>query len=370
MLFLEKVLPARCFHKMWAFYIKNNSNYDKNRYQYEYVLSPKKQFMYSRGNKRQYFIFRYTAPGAGMMGVARSVLMNCEWATQNNMIPLIDFEWNCFYKKGMLDYDNIWEYVFENEGDITEICLNENNVLVGDISIGGRYCDSHIRKQLNGSKDKVFTDFGDGNWREHFKNLNYYSSKWWKLKKDVLERYETTFTRLFQKEMKILGIVLREEFSLDKKDIKGTLLEIHPRCLKVDEIIKLAKEYKEKWNCTHVFVTTYIQDSIELFKEEFGDKVLYTDRKRTKFEDFVCARKVAEKYYQMNNENPEEEFRWFHSDDRYAQITNTYDGETVIEYVEEVYGLSLCDCLLANQSTGAVAACIWNGGAYRELEII
>lgn len=367
---LEKCLPAICFHKIWAFYIKYNSSYDKYRYQCEYVLSSKRQFICSRKKQRQYFIFRYITPGAGIMGVARSVLMNCEWAEKNNMIPLIDFEWNYFYEKGMLNRDNIWEYIFENKYNITEVCSNEKNVFVGETCIGGRYCNPRIRKLVNGSKDKVFTDFGDGNWREHFKNLNYYSSKWWKLKKDVSERYKTTYARLFHKEMKILGVVLREEFSLDRKDIEGTLLEVHPHCLKVDEIIKLAKEYKEKWNCTHIFVTTYMHDSIELFKEKFGDKVLYTDRKRTKFEDFVYARQVAEKYLRMNDENPEEMFRWYHSDNRQAQIINTYDGKTVIEYVEEIYGLSLCDCLLANQSTGALAACIWNGGVYKELEII
>jgi hypothetical protein len=80
--------------------------------------------------------------------------------------------------------------------------------------------------------------------------------------------------------MKILGVFLREAFSMPENVVKGSKYEQHPHCPGVDEMIPIIKECMRSWNCTHVFVASRYQDSIEKPIKYFGDKLLYITRER------------------------------------------------------------------------------------------
>lgn len=359
-LIMKKILPEAVFQKLWAYYVKNNAKFDEGRYKYSYVLS-------SKWGKKQYFVFRYRYGRMGIIAVAKSAIMSCEWAEKHKMIPIIDYEWEYIYEENKLGLDNVWEYVFEQDKPIKQV-LKEDNVIVGYME--ENYSDPDIRKELTNSEDGLWIRFADDNWREEYKKLNYYAHKWWRFREDILDRFTQTYAKLFAPEMKILGVALREEFSLKREDVKGTVWEKHPHHLGIDEMIILVKEYMKKWNCTHVFITTIVEESIQKFQEEFGEQLLFTKRKRLdKLERYNKENmKKSDKYMSKGGK---EYYEWLKSEDECAKLTyNMANKDTVIEYTEEVYGLSLCNCLLAGKSGSSFFACVWNGGKYDELEIL
>lgn len=358
---IQKIFPAAIFQKMWAFYVKHNAKFDEKRYQYPYVLSSK------WGRKKQYFVFRYEFPQRGIIATARSVLMSCEWAEKNGMIPIVDYEWGYIYEDNKLGIDNIWESIFEPIKPIKQV-VGEDNVIVG--CINDTYSDPYIREEFTGSNDIPWIRFVDEDWRGAYKKLNHYAQKWWPFRKDILGRFTEKYNTLFRPEMRILGVALREEFSLKREDVQGTLWEKHPHHLGIEEMITLVKEYMKKWNCTHVFITTVVEESIQKFQEEFGEQLLFTKRKRLdKLKRYNKENmKISDKYMSIGGK---EYYEWLTSEDECAKTTyNMTNKDTVIEYMEEIYGLSLCNCLLAGKSGSSFFACVWNGGEYDELEIL
>lgn len=357
----QKIVPVSTFQKMWAYYVKHNAKFDENRYRYPYVLSSK------WGRKKQYFVFRYEYPQMGIVAAARSALMSCEWAEKNGMIPIVDYEWGYIYEDNKLGVENIWENIFEPIKLIEQVA-EEDNVIVGHVN--DTYSDALIREEFTGSKDIPWIRFVDNDWRESYKKLNRYAQKWWPFRKDVLKRFTEKYNMLFRPDMRILGVALREEFSLKREDVQGTLWEKHPHHLSIDEMIPLVKEYMRKWDCTHVFITTMVEESIQKFQEEFGEQCLFTKRKRLdKLEIYNKENmKINDKYMSKKGR---EYYEWLKSEDEYAKTANSITNkDTVIEYMEEIYGLSLCNCLLAGKSGSSFFACVWNGGKYDELEIL
>ena len=356
---LESILPEVWFKSLWSQYVKLNPNYAESVNYHEYFLSKKR-------SGERYCILRYPNYELGIGAVMRRALLQCEWAAHRHMIPVIDYEWNYYLGEKTIGQDNGWEYLFKPNASLEEIINNSHDKFVFVGYIGGLYIDEKTKNELGLDVGRVVVK---ENWREYYKKLNEYSKKWWHLQNDVATRYETCFSKLFRPEMKILGVALREDFSIDAKKEKLELLSKHPHHPVLDEMIQIIKEYKIRWGCTHVFVTTYFEDSIIKLKEEFGEALLYTDRRRVLFEPYhEIFRSVEEKYERTNKRR--ELVAWIKSEDEQAQIFNAFGKNTMIEYVEEIYGLSLCDCLVAGKSGGTLCACIWNGGNYQELKIL
>ena len=185
------------------------------------------------------------------------------------------------------------------------------------------------------------------------------------MRPEIKKRFETTYAKLFKPEMKILGVALREDFSLKREDIEESCLIKHPHEPNVTDMIKLIKEYKEKWNCTHIFVATMYEDSISLLEKEFGDLLIYTGRKRIDASKNSQWTKKWEKYLSA----PDELYIWA-NEERNKQFSDFFKKEFVVNYMEEMYGLSKCNCFLTAKNGGSLVACIWNGGKYEELKIL
>lgn len=353
----KKLLPEMFFQKIWAWYVFHNKKYQSSKNRMAYFLS-------SQRSRKKYCIFRYAVPNFGIMAVARNILFVCEWAEKNHLTPIIDMEWGTVFEKKLLGIDNCWEYIFKQDNSIANL-QNEKYVFVG--TINERYVCSKMCSYINGDKNDDLVHIKEKDWKEYYKKINYYSRKWWILRKDIQERFFDTYDRLFDDNMKIMGVPLREEFSICNSETKKSLSR-HPNQPNLDEIISAIRKYKEEWKCTHIFVATYMEDSIKRLQEEFGQELLYTKRRRVSFEEFQTARVQMEKYIQESDK--EKVYTGFHSDTKEAKLMNTFDKNTTIEYVEEIYGLSLCKCLLGGKSGGTIAACIWNGGKFEHIKIL
>ena len=339
---IEKMMDFMWFQSLWAWYISWNPKYDKERYRNAFFISRK------RGNKR-YCILR-CQPSWAILAVARNTLMSCEWAVNHNMIPVIDFEQGDTYRSGQLGKENFWEGIFKQEYSV-EDALQGDYVFVGKINM--IYSSNKIRKRLLNSKNGGHILIKEDNWRGYYRHLNSYAQKWWQLRDDLKDSFTNTYRSLFKPDMKTLGCFLREEFSMPENVIKGSKYEKHPHCMGVDEMIPIIKEYMEKWNCTHVFVASLYQDSIEKLKTNFGDKLLYIPRERIWLSDWI------EKWKCMRDKEDYEDY-----DETLKEKTRS------IKYIEEVYGVSECDCFLGGKASGTLVACIWNGGRFEHLKIL
>lgn len=124
----------------------------------------------------------------------------------------------------------------------------------------------------------------------------------------------------------------------------------------IQEVLTIVKEYMSKWKCNKIFLSTVYRESIEIFKHEFGDDLLYLERRRASFEDVLTQ--------------PD---GWSMSEKEICEYAASKVEDTkqiAIEYVEEVLGLSECDYLIAATSSGSIAALSLNGGKYKDIYIL
>lgn len=353
---VKKLMPEMMFLRLWAFYVAHSSKYETGRYRHAY-------FHKGKEGKEKYCILRYAAPGMGILAAARNSLLAFEWATHNGMIPVVDLEWEYCFKYDSPGRENMWEYIFEQRPSVREL-YEKKSVFVGGVD--EIFFFPAISEKILGSREENLIRFKEENWREYYRQLSFYSNKWLAFRPEIKDRFENTYAKLFGSGRKILGVALREEFSMKEKEIKGSRLTEHPHEPEISEMIRFIKEYIEKWNCTHVFVTTMFEDSINILKKEFGDRLLYTERKRKKFDEYWKWKKDADKYFC----EPDELYLRLNRGEEDVQIFSTWGRKETVEYVEEVYGISICDCLLSAKNGGSLFACIWNGGKYEHLKIL
>ena len=98
-------------------------------------------------------------------------------------------------------------------------------------------------------------------------------------------------------------------------------------------------------------------DSIEAFKKEFGEDVIFcVDRERLP---------LAEMLKQAAWDGFVDK-----SDEEINQIAMSEEKNNMTGYVQEILGLSKCDYLVAASCSGSIAALIMNGGNYEEVEFL
>ena len=353
---LERTLPYEDYIMIRSrYYWLTTSSERENKYRLPYFISRK------RNAKEKYCVFRYALPGSALFSSALGHIVSYEWAKSKGYIPIVDLEYEYDFQKGHLGKDNEWEYCFEQPVSIKDV-VQKDWVLVEQI---GR--NKTWRKEtcliINHDADDYTIHVVDKNWREYYGRLNQYVRKAWVWKQSFLDEYQQECGCKISENDCVLGIFLREEFSVDVSKLRTnkTAREIykkHPLTIGVQEIVQLVKEYMKEWGCNKVFVSTEMSDSLDLFLQEFGDCVIFVNRQRMKSNLYTNH----EKYWDMSNDEKRE------YDRKLNQTLNK--REKTIAYVKEVYGLSLCDYLIAPKSSGAAAALALNGGKYRDICIL
>lgn len=356
---LEKIIPDRIFDFIWSKYyiwsIKRNRTevsegiyYVRNK---NGVKSP------------NYCIFRF-GPMRGLFSVANQMLFYYEWAVANNYIPIADVEFEEDFRQEKFGLNNVWEYCFKQPESLKEV-FRKGNVLVSAIN-GGNVLRGTC-KAINGDPQDWSTHAQMQDYREYYARLNQLSQKVWKFKPEVRERIENTLKELFQPGMRVMGVILREEFGIDDKEMTAeqrALYKKHPKALSLEESYSLIAEYMSKWNCTHVLITTEFQESIEYFKDKLGSRVIIVERERRSFDRFKqnsaqilgeIASDSGKSYKEALNEKE-------------SHIMRERE-EFTISYVLEMAAVANCNYCMGVKCSGLIAACILNGGTFEDLYI-
>lgn len=142
---------------------------------------------------------------------------------------------------------------------------------------------------------------------------------------------------LFDSNKKMLGVAVRGTEYLKAKN--------HSKQFPINDLVALALRKKDEWNLDGVFVTTEEEKTLELFKEKIPN-VTYLKRKRfsTEYDGSTAVIYLSPK-----------------GNSRY---------ETDLDYITEIYMLSLCDSLIGSMNSGYRTAQIWNDGRYSHCELL
>ena len=353
---IVKILPDKIFDFLWSkYYIWTIKRADVEVSDNAYYVRNKDGVKFPN-----YYIFRFSS-GEGLFAVANKMLFYYEWAMANNYIPLADVEFKDDFMQGKFELNNLWEHCFEQPEPLSEV-FRKGNVLVSAIN-GGNVLRSTC-KAINGDPNDWYVHAKTWDYREYYARLNQLSQKAWIFRPEVKEKIESTQKELFKPGMRVLGVVLREEFGMDNNEMTETqkvIYKTHPKALSLEETYKLIVEYMIKWNCTHVLITTMFQESIEYFIDKLGSKVIFLERERRSLNEYEQENAKLLEVIVNNNGEKEKEAH------EHIGWSKQMQEEKTISYTVEMATVAKCDYCMGVKCSGLIAACILNGGKFKDL---
>lgn len=311
-----------------------------------YLLTKRKSW--GKENKgKTYYIYRSGNTDVGILVFYARILTNIEKILAENVIPIIDFEKeeNFFHDK--VGLENQWEYCFEQpEGIHIEDIRKSNKVILGGFQF-------HNETTIH-----MITE----NYREYYNKWNRIAEKYIPVRADLKKEWDEFYEKLFSTD-KVLGICLREDFRyLHEENLE--ISKFHPNEPILQDIIECIKEYKEKWNCKKIFVTTMFQETINILEEFFGEDLIYIERAREKMADQAYRNYI--KGYQATK-GSKKIIKYINEETTKREVDGNRK-DVVISYVKEMYGLSKCCSILGTRCGGMRVALIWNGGEYENIK--
>ncbi len=179
------------------------------------------------------------------------------------------------------------------------------------------------------------------------------SKKYIRLIAPLKERFEASYRELIR-EKRVLGVMIREGYMVlaDARDKNNPAylthpgIHYHPVQPSVERLLLDITDRMQKWDCEYVFVVSETNYMINALTTKLGEKVLFTGRKRR----------------EVNALNLEEYRR------AGAQLKDKTKKQINDDYLEEIFLLSKCTCLLSGKSSGSVVASLWNDNVYEQME--
>lgn len=224
-------------------------------------------------NKKKYYIICRPAHLTGIGEVACGIAAHTIFARDNGMIPIVDMQHyrNQYFKDGMEYKENSWEYFFEqpagvsiNEIDDGECKIsgigiypeNKNRIAVWDLPTKGFYSVDPEIKRL----------------REQYREIIH-------LNKETLEYVQNKYNEIIKEDKNILGVLVRgTDYAVRKT--KGEQRQPKPKAV-IKKIYKYLKKYPE---ISKIYIATEDDKLFNLFKAEFGDKLLDNNQYRFKYD--------------------------------------------------------------------------------------
>lgn len=291
---------------------------------------------------KTFYLIRLLPGSEGLIASYMYFLRELQELEKTNYIPVIDMRW-AFYLSAHngpneVGKVNAWELYFQPvAGYSLEDIEHSRNVICGGA----------------GFRDERDRYFSQCLLREDSEEARAWFNEWCALNHKYIKlqpKLETQFSEEFMSligDTRTIGVEIREGYSILHK-LNYELADNHPAQPEMEQFIEDIKDYMQQWNCDRVFVSTESQQTIECLQEAFGEKLIFTQRKRKNF-----ALDSPEAFH-------EEELRY------YKQLSRE---QINIDYLKEIYILSRCTCLLAGRSNSILAAALWNGGQYEHYHI-
>lgn len=268
-------------------------------------------------DKPTYYIIRRMADTTGLLTRYRMVMGHVRYALSKSWIPVVDMQhypspYLAPEKRGK---ENAWEYYFEQPLRIgLETAYNGENVVLSDGDSVRPY-PAHSLKFLEKRTDDL------AEWRMLVK-LGLL-----KVKPELMQEIIETRSKLFSKEDRVLGVILRGTDFLVRK-LKG-----RPIPPPTDFAKAIVNAKLKEWKCNKFFLATEDKKILQPFQATFGNRCVILDR------EYVDYNSVKDKFVTVCSINRE--------NDHYLQ------GK---EYLTQIVLASMCKSLVAARCSGTTTA--------------
>lgn len=290
---------------------------DVKRKEYEKKLQPVKIGRGELRYKKDIYLIRWNNPEAGLFAYVLNILGELWYAELHGYEPVIDMQTNknTYLEENQVGKTNAWEFYFQQAGNLTvDDCARYENVYVGT------------------GKGMPFSPCPSVGWMNHHRKIRMwqeFAKKYLHLKADVLAYCEQDARRMFDINDVVVGVKCRGT-DYNPESAKG-----HPIQPKVDQVIQKTHWVMKKYGCNKVYLSTEDKKIVEVFKKEFGEKLLVSESFRVNYD---ISQESCVSLYSTNRDN-----------DKFLQG---------LEYVRDIYLLTKCTCLIGGINGGSAAALI------------
>jgi len=295
------------------------------------------------------------------MKVFRDYIRTLPWIEENGFKPIVCWSYTENFKRGDLT-DNFWSDFFIQPVEAKD--ATNHHMLVSKI-----YADKELwanfGKKYNGDENVKNIRVLDGDeGRKYYQSLFELSKETFTLKPETYADMEKELAPYFTQGKKILGVMMRENFSADFKNSQSSdkdreVFDRHPSAPGLEEAVDEVAKLLDEWDCDYVLVSCAWEKTVRLFKEKMGDKAVFAQRPR-KTDAQVEERLRRKKSLAEMNEKEKKDL---------GKSNRDAYRETTKGYLSEIYMLSKCDCFAGAVCGGTEGALILNGGRYEKVRI-
>ena len=295
---------------------------------YYYFLSNReRRVSYGNDNPDKVF-YVYGVPDTvgGLWWHINKVLMHLGYAKDNGYIPVVDMQnyESQYLCKEELGKTNVWEVFFKQPaGYSLEDIKNSKNIILGRKLPYPRLEYYMGQSPFYENEDRI----------KYFHNLFQEYIVFNDRTTNYLDELHNT---MFGDKGRIVGVLCRGTDYMQKKPRN------HPVQPNPLDVIRDTKEVMNKYNCDYVFVATEDADILDVFKNEFGRRLLYIEQTRLRKQDITKNDYLSSAFMRLNQSND-----IFHR---------------CIDYLSATFLLSKCNCYIAGRTGGSKGVLIMSNG--------
>lgn len=344
------ILPCTTFDRLL---IERRRRINKVTENYPYAT-----FLSKKRSDKKYCIVRYSMPTFALMAAGIQYVFCYYQLVKRGYIPIIDIEPTYSFRQGRIGEFNIWDECFKQPITAKEAALQPYVLVTGQLY---SYSDDPvICLDLNDNITDHFIHVRKDNFREYYAKAKKYVEPIWQVKEEILTELDEEIWNQINSR-RLLGVFLRENFTKDKvctdKDAQ-TVYSNHPLLPGAKETIEIINTQLTDWKYDLIFLSTAYADSVELFKEEFGDKIICIDRERKYLNDSGNGGDGG-----IFGMSEQEQYELLKANMPYRQSASQM-------YLKEIVGLSRCNYLIGGASSGMAATLVMNGGMYDDIYVL
>ena len=273
-----------------------------------------------------FYVFGMPDNVGGMWWHINKVLMHLGYAKDKGYIPVIDMKnyENQYIDKENVGRINVWEIFFDQPAKYTlEDIQNSKNIILS------KYRPFPFKRYEMGQ-----SKFYDK--KERIQYFHQLFNEYIHFNNKTQHYFDLLYDELFRGKGKILGVLCRGTDYVLKKPVN------HPIQPRPEDVINDAKQIMQSYSCDHIFIATEDQDILDMFKKEFGDKLMYVDQTRSRKKELDPTGYLSSLNIEKNR-----------------GIDPFSRG---IGYLSAIYLLSKCDCFLAGRTGGCKGVLIMSEG--------
>ena len=297
------------------------------------IANRKRKASYGKENPDKiFYVFGCKDDTGGLWWHINKSLMHIAYAVDNGYIAVIDMQnfHNQYTEDSKFGKINVWEIFFQQPmGYTLEDIAHSKNIILSKKAPYPNHKYWMGQSEFYDNEDRI----------KYFHNL---FSKYIKFNNKTKEYLQKQYENILSGKGRVVGVLCRgTDYVLYRP--KG-----HPVQPEPQDVIKDVKNVMASYRCEYVFLSTEDSDIFKLFLEEFGNKLLYVEQKRTSKSDLVGGMYLAKKNIQDS-----------------INIDTFTRG---IGYLSSTYLLSQCTCYLGGRTGGSKGVLLMsNGFEYRKI---